>query len=210
MPGEADHLDPRDHLDHLDPRDILELGPHPADHLEHHPGAGLLEHGHCIAVGDTLQTVAINSQQPVSTLKLAILPGRGLRDHKEDVHRLGAPVASWLSPAHNGEAPARSVPPVKDDSFGILQLSGKFLPKHPTRNKIGRPKTGLWPLHDDQGHAAEADGGLEGGHGLGVGQTIQTGIVHPQQQVSLLHLLGFADTAMGMDIGDVYRGVALI
>lgn len=118
---------------------------------------------------------------------------------------------------HNGEAPARSVPPVKDDSFGILQLSRKFLPKHPTRNKIGRPKAGLWPLtnssikvltavpiqkfllgdtnplrdvdtdlHDDQGDAAEADGGLEGGHGLGVGQAVQTGLIHAQQQVPLL------------------------
>ena len=48
---------------------------------------------------------------------------------------------------------------------------------------IGRANT---HLHDDQGHAAEADGGLEGGHGLGVGQPIQTRLVHPQQQVSLL------------------------
>ena len=99
---------------------------------------------------------------------------------------------------------------MEDDSFGILQLSGKFLPKHPTRNKIGRPKAGLWPLtnssikvltavpfqkfvlvddtdlHDDQGDAVEADGGLEGGHGLGVGQAVQTGLIHAQQQVPLL------------------------
>ena len=45
-------------------------------------------------------------------------------------------------------------------------------------------------LHDDQGDAAEADGGLEGGHGLGVGQTVQTGLIHPQQQVSLLKTRG--------------------
>jgi len=36
------------HLDHL------ELGAHPADHLQHDPGAGLLEHGDGAAVGDAL------------------------------------------------------------------------------------------------------------------------------------------------------------
>ena len=36
---------------------------------------------------------------PVSTLELAILPGRGLGDHKQDVDRLGAPVTARLSPA---------------------------------------------------------------------------------------------------------------
>ncbi len=54
MPGIVHHLAPPD----------LELGPHPADHLEHHPGAGLLEHGHRVTVGDTLQTVTIDCQQP--------------------------------------------------------------------------------------------------------------------------------------------------
>lgn len=51
-------------VEHLDAADLLELGPHPADHLEDHPGAGLLEHGHRVTVGHTLQTVTINSQQP--------------------------------------------------------------------------------------------------------------------------------------------------
>ena len=43
--------------------------------------------------------IMIMMMSPVSTLKLAILPGRGLRDHEQDVHRLGAPVATRLSPA---------------------------------------------------------------------------------------------------------------
>ena len=45
-------------------------------------------------------------------------------------------------------------------------------------------------LHDGEGDAAEADGRLEGGHGLGVGQPVQTGLIHPQQQVSLLKTRG--------------------
>ena len=36
---------------------------------------------------------------PVSTLELAILPGRGLGDHEQDVHRLGAPGTARLSPS---------------------------------------------------------------------------------------------------------------
>ena len=56
-------------LDHLN---LLELGPHPADDLQHHPGAGLLEHGHSVTVGDTLQAVAIHSQQP-AMIKILII-----------------------------------------------------------------------------------------------------------------------------------------
>ena len=41
-------------------------------------------------------------------------------------------------------------------------------------------------LHDDECHIAEVDGCLESGHSLGVSQTIQTGIIHLQQQVSFL------------------------
>ena len=41
-------------------------------------------------------------------------------------------------------------------------------------------------LHDGEGDAAEADGRLEGGHGLGVGQPVQARLVHLQQQVALL------------------------
>lgn len=48
-------------LDHLN---LLELGPHPADDLQHDPGAGLLEHGHRVTVGDTLQAVSVHRQQP--------------------------------------------------------------------------------------------------------------------------------------------------
>ena len=45
-------------------------------------------------------------------------------------------------------------------------------------------------LHDGEGDAAEADGRLEGGHGLGVGQPVQTRLVHLQQQISLLQRNG--------------------
>ena len=48
-------------LDHLS---LLELGPHPAHDLQHDPGAGLLEHGHRVTVGDTLQAVSVHRQQP--------------------------------------------------------------------------------------------------------------------------------------------------
>ena len=41
-------------------------------------------------------------------------------------------------------------------------------------------------LHDDQAHAAQADGGLESGHGLGVGQPVKTRLVHLQQQIAFL------------------------
>ena len=41
-------------------------------------------------------------------------------------------------------------------------------------------------LHDDEDDTAEVDGGLEGGHGLAVSQTVQGALVHFQQQVSFL------------------------
>ena len=41
-------------------------------------------------------------------------------------------------------------------------------------------------LHDDECHIAEVDCRLESGHSLWVSQTIQTGIIHLQQQVSFL------------------------
>ena len=53
-------------------RSSLELCAHPADDLQHHPGAGLLEHGHSVTVGDTLQAVAIHSQQP-AMIKILII-----------------------------------------------------------------------------------------------------------------------------------------
>ena len=52
--------------------ELLELRAHPADHLQHHPGAGLLEHGHRVTVGDTLQAVAIHCQQP-AIIKILII-----------------------------------------------------------------------------------------------------------------------------------------
>ena len=46
----------------------LEFGPHPADHLQHDSGTGLLEHGHRGAVGHALQAVSVDGQQPVTAL----------------------------------------------------------------------------------------------------------------------------------------------
>ena len=43
-------------------------------------------------------------------------------------------------------------------------------------------------LHDDEGDTAEVYGGLECGDGLGVGQPVQTGVVHLKQQVALLYV----------------------
>ena len=41
-------------------------------------------------------------------------------------------------------------------------------------------------LHDDEDNTAEVDGGLEGGHGLAVSQSVQGALVYFQQQVSFL------------------------
>ena len=44
-------------------------------------------------------------------------------------------------------------------------------------------------LHDDKGHTVHVDGRLERGHGLGVSQPIQTGVIHLEQQVAFLQRL---------------------
>ena len=41
-------------------------------------------------------------------------------------------------------------------------------------------------LHDGEANAVEADGRLERGHSLWVGQPVQAGFIHLQQQVSFL------------------------
>ena len=41
-------------------------------------------------------------------------------------------------------------------------------------------------LHDDQHYTAKVDGGLQGGHCLGVSQPIQTAFIHIQEQVTFL------------------------
>ena len=42
-------------------------------------------------------------------------------------------------------------------------------------------------LHCHEHHAVDVDGGLEGGHSLGVGQPVQRALVDADQQVALLH-----------------------
>ena len=100
---------------------------------------------------------------------------------------------------NNREAPTGPVFPVENDCLRILQLAGKFLPEHPTWYKIRSSKTSFWTLkwikfnisflftsghsahlHDGQIDSAEADGGFQCGHSLGVSQTVKTGIVHLQ------------------------------
>ena len=49
------------------------------------------------------------------------------------------------------EAPTGAVSSVENDSLGVLQLAGKFLPKHPAGNKIRGSKTCLWSLKCDNG-----------------------------------------------------------
>ena len=52
----------------------------------------------------------------------------------------------WLT--DNGETPAGSVSAVEDDRLRVLELSRKFLPEHPTRDKIGRSEAGFWALEE--------------------------------------------------------------
>ena len=47
---------------------------------------------------------------------------------------------------NNREAPTGPVFPVENDCLRILQLSGQFLPEHPTRYKIRCSKTSFWSL----------------------------------------------------------------
>ena len=50
-------------------------------------------------------------------------------------------------------------------------------------------------LHDGEADGAEVDGGLEGGHCLGVSQTVQTVLIHLEQQVTLLQIVSTVSTA---------------
>ena len=92
---------------------------------------------------------------------------------------------------------------MKNDSLGVLELAGQFLPEHPAWYKIRCSKTCLRSLesikssislhftdslhlHDGETDGAETDGGFQGGHCLGVGQSVQAGLVHLQQEVPLL------------------------
>ena len=67
-----------------------------------------------------------------------------------------------------------------------MQRPWQLLPVHPAGDEVGGAEAGLGALHDDQHDAAEVDGGLEGGHGLGVRQAVQGALVHLEQQVALL------------------------
>ena len=49
-------------------------------------------------------------------------------------------------------------------------------------------------LHDGEADGAEVDGGLEGGHCLGVSQTVQTVLIHLEQQVTLLQIVSTVST----------------
>ena len=50
-------------------------------------------------------------------------------------------------------------------------------------------------LHDGEADGAEVDGGLESGHCLGVSQTVQTVLIHLEQQVTLLQIVSTVSTA---------------
>ena len=54
-------------------------------------------------------------------------------------------------------------------------------------------------LHDDKGDSTHVDGGLESCHGLGMSQSIQTGVIHFEQQVPFLWKLNQSYTLCWSD-----------
>ena len=58
-------------------------------------------------------------------------------------------------------------------------------------------------LHDGEADGAEVDGGLEGGHCLGVSQTVQTVLIHLEQQVTLLQIVSTVSTEVLSTVSSV-------
>ena len=72
-----------------------------------------------------------------------------------------------------------------------MKLEAPKLVSGPCKYKINielgvKPMSSPTNLHYGQGNTVEADGSFEGSHSLGMSETIQTGIVHFDQQVAFL------------------------
>ena len=133
------------------------------------------------------------------SLDLCILCRRRLRHNEQHMNGLSRrphiPIAldttaddavARVSAAHDGEPPAGGLPPVQDDRLGVLEGARQALPVHPAGDEVGRAEGGLGAVHDPQGDLGPGDGGLEGGHGLGVRQAAQGNVVHHQEEVAFL------------------------
>ena len=128
------------------PYNVLELSPHPRNYFHHNSVTCLLEHGHSSWMWYTLQAVSINCQKTIPTLQLSILCRRTFRNDKEDMHWFWAPVTTRFSTSNNWETPTCSISSVKNNCLGILKNPWKFLPVHPTWNKIWCSKTSFGTL----------------------------------------------------------------
>lgn len=91
---------------------------------------------------------------------------------------LGGSSASGVRASDDGEAPTGVLPSVEDDRLGVLEGPRQLLPVHPAGDKVGGAERGLRAVHDAEDDRRTVDGGLQGCHGLCVGQAAEADVVH--------------------------------